>query len=168
MKTTALILAAFVVVLVGIAALKGDGAVASGFRTAGSQFLRFVPVLAIAFLVMGFVDVLLPRSVVENWLTDSAGLKGIGLAWLAGILTPGGSIIGMPLAAGLFKAGVSPSVLITYLTSLACLSVMRIPLEVGFYGWRLTGMRVTACLIVPLVAGGVARLLTQLLATRGT
>lgn len=72
---------------------------------------------------------------------------------------PDGSIIGMPLVAALAKAGVGPGVLVTYLVSLATLSIMRAPLEVGFYGWRLTLLRIAACLVIPFVAGGIARLL---------
>jgi len=163
MKATAIVMLLMVAVLVGLAAWRGDGAVSAGFKTGGLQLLKFLPILAIAFLMMGFVDVLLPRSVVETWLSDAAGFKGMGVAWLAGMLTPGGSIIGMPLAAGLFKAGVGPAVLVTYLTSLACLSIMRMPLEAGFLGWRLMALRVVACLVLPFIAGGVARLVAPLI-----
>jgi len=108
---------------------------------------------------MGLVDALLPKDLVETWLTDASGFKGLGIAWIAGVLTPGGSIIGMPLAAGLAKAGVGPAVLVTYLTSLAVLSVIRVPLEIGFYGWRLMLLRVLASIVLPLAAGLMARVL---------
>jgi len=62
----------------------------------------------------------------------------------------------MPLAAGLLRAGAGPSVIITYLTSLATLSVIRVPLEIGFYGWRLMVVRVLASVILPFAAGLVA------------
>lgn len=143
--------------LIGAAAYKGDGALQQGFREAGTQGIKILPVLVLAFLMMGFIDVLLPREVVQKWLTDAAGWKGLTIGWLAGILTPGGSIIGMPLAAGLMKAGVSPAVLVTYLTSLALLSSIRMPLEIGFYGWRLMVIRVLASLILPFVAGLTTR-----------
>ena len=82
---------------------------------------------------------------------------------MAGILTPGGSIIGLPLVATMYKAGVGVSVLVTYATSFVLLSVLRIPLEVGFYGWRLTGIRVAVSLFLPLVAGVTTQLLLPLL-----
>ena len=110
-------------------------------------------------LVAGFAETLMPQDFIERWLSDSSGWRGLGIAWLAGILTPGGSIIGMPLIAVLYKAGVGISVLMTYATSMVLLSVMRIPIEVGFYGWRLTGLRIAVSLILPFIAG----ILTQLM-----
>ncbi len=162
MKSTLLGLAVVVVVLAGLALNRGDGTLTRGVTTAGSQFLQFIPILAIAFLLMGLVDALLPPDMVERWLTDASGWKGLGIAWLAGVLTPGGSIIGMPLAAGLAKAGVGAGVLVTYLTSLAVLSMLRVPLEIGFYGWRLMLLRVLASLVLPIGAGVIARLLAPI------
>ena len=64
----------------------------------------------------------------------------------------------MPLAASLMRAGVGAGVLVTYLTSLATLSIIRVPLEIGFYGWRLMVLRVVASLFLPLIAGVLAQL----------
>ena len=66
-------------------------------------------------------------------------------------------MMSLPLAAGLYKAGVGVRVLVTYLTSLALLSIIRIPLEVGFLGWRLTLIRVAASALLPPLAGLAAR-----------
>lgn len=157
MKWVLAVLVLITLVLMGMAAYKGNGALEQGFREAGSQGFKILPVLVLAFLMMGFINVLLPREFVQAWLTDAAGWKGLVVAWLAGILTPGGSIIGMPLTAGLMQAGVSPSVLVTYLTSLALLSSIRMPLEIGFYGWRLMTLRILASLILPFIAGLTTR-----------
>lgn len=158
MKWSIIAMLAVLVGLIGFAAWKGEGLVEQGFRTAGTTGLKFVPILLVAFVIMGFVDALLPQAVVEKWLSDAAGWRGIGVAWLAGVLTPAGSIIGLPLAAALLKAGVGAGVLVTYLTSMATLSIIRVPLEIGFYGWRLMALRVVVSLVLPLVAGGLARL----------
>ena len=57
------------------------------------------------------------------------------------------------------------SVLMTYATSFATLSILRVPLEVGFYGWRLTLIRIAVSLVLPLLAGGLTRLLLPILRT---
>lgn len=155
MKWTIAAMLGLVVVLIIVAAAKGE--LGAGLRSAGIQGLKFLPVLVIAFLIMGLIEVLLPQALVERWLSDAAGWRGLAVAWLAGALTPAGSIIGMPLAAGLLRAGVSASVLVTYLTSLATLSLIRVPMEIGFYGWRLTMVRVIASLVLPFAAGIVTR-----------
>ncbi len=138
---------------------RGDGSFVAGLQSGALQLGRLLPILILAFAITGFVEVLLPEGLVEAWLSDASGWRGIGIAWLAGILTPGGSIIGMPLAAGLYQAGVGISVLVTYLTSLALLSILRLPIELGFLGPRLTALRVLASLFLPPLAGLVTRYL---------
>ena len=158
MKATALGMAGFLLILMALAVWQGEGAFKAGMQTSGKQLLGFFPILIIAMMLAGFTQVLLPKGLVENWLSDSAGWKGIWLAWLAGIITPGGSIVGLPIIAGFYKSGVGVAVLMTYATSLATLSILRIPLEAGFYGWKLTALRVGVSLSLPLIAGGLTLL----------
>jgi uncharacterized membrane protein YraQ (UPF0718 family) len=158
-KDTAIALILTLAVLMTLALWRGTGTFVLGWRTSLQQLVHFLPILVVAMLIAGFTEILLPKNTVERWLSDSSGWHGIALAWLAGILTPGGSIIGLPLIAALYKAGVGISVLITYATSFATLSILRVPIEVGFYGWRLTGLRLLVSLVLPIIAG----MLTQLL-----
>ena len=166
MKITALSLLFTLAVLMGLALLQGADTFSLGLRNSFNQLLRFFPVLVVAILVAGFAEALLPRAVIEHWLSDTSGWRGLCIGWLAGILTPGGSIIGLPLVAAMYKTGVGLSVLMTYATSLATLSLLRIPLEVGFYGWRLTGFRVAVSIILPFVAGGLTQLLVRVTGDR--
>lgn len=159
MKWTLVSLIVVIAALMIVAVIQGDGALSRGLRTGGSQFAKFFPVLCAAFLIMGLTDALLPEEVVQRWLSDAAGWRGMAVGWLAGALTPAGSVAGMPIAAGLLKAGAGPAVLITYLTSLATLSIIRIPLEIGFYGWRLMALRVVTSLLLPFAAGLLARMI---------
>ena len=163
MKATALSLFVLLVALMGYALWQGTDTFTTGLQTSTQQLLRFLPVLVLAMLISGLAETLLPPNLVERWLSDSSGWRGIGIAWVAGILTPGGSIIGLPLVATMYKAGVGVSVLMTYATSFVLLSVLRIPLEVGFYGWRLTSIRVAVSLFLPLIASITTQLLLPLL-----
>ena len=163
MKLTVIALGLTLIALMGLALCQSTETFVLGWRTSIQQLVRFIPILAIAMLIAGFTEILLPHNVVENWLSDSSGWRGLGLAWLAGILTPGGSIIGLPLVAALYQAGVGVSVLMTYATSFATLSILRLPIEVGFYGWRLTGVRVAVSLVLPIIAGGLTHLMLPLL-----
>ena len=137
--------------------VKGEGAWLVALKSSGKTGLKLVPIIALALLMMGAAEVLLDKALVERWLSDASGIRGILLAWVAGAATPGGSIVGMPIAAGLLKAGAGPVVLVTYLTSLATLSFVRVPLEVSLIGGRLTTLRVIACLLLPPIAGAITR-----------
>ena len=167
MKFTIISMATILVLVVGLSLWKGVDTFKLGLSTAGSQLLRFLPVMVVAILLAGFAEALLPKEIVETWLSDASGWRGIGIAWLAGILTPGGSIMGLPFVAALYSAGAGISVLVTYLTSLALLSVVRIPLEIGFIGGRLTALRVAAVLILPPIAGMIAKFAAPLFLKNG-
>ncbi len=162
MKLTLISLLALLLILMGLAYWQGADTFKSGWQTASHQIIGFLPIIIIALLIAGFIEALLPQHLIQTWLSDASGWRGITIAWLAGILTPGGSIIGLPLIASLYKAGVGISIIITYATSFATLSILRLPMEVGFYGWRLTLLRVTVSLILPFIAGGLTLLLLPL------
>ena len=156
----------FLAGLIGLAAWRSDGTLSLGFKTTWEQVLRFMPVLIVALLLAGFTEVLLPAGLVEKWLSDSAGFKGIAVAWAAGALTPGGSLVGMPLIVALYQAGVGIGVLVTYMTSLALMSLVRLPLELTFYGWRLTALRMFVSVFLPPIAGLLAQVVAPFFVTR--
>lgn len=160
MKGALVVMALFLAVLVGVVAWRGQ--LGEAARASWSQAGQFGPVLVLAMLVVGCTEVLLSRELVERWLSDASGLRGIGIAWIAGFLTPGGSLVGLPLVAGLHRAGVGPAVLVTYMVSLATLSAIRIPMEVGLIGGRLATLRLLACVGLPPLAGLLTRGLAPL------
>ncbi len=125
-------------------------------RSLRNQALLLAPLLAVSVLIAACVEVLVSPAWLQRWLGDSAGARGIGLAWLTGALTPGGGPIGLPLAAALARAGAGMPVLLTYVLSLSTLSLIRLPLEWGILGGRLTALRYLACVFVPPLAGLLA------------
>jgi uncharacterized membrane protein YraQ (UPF0718 family) len=163
-KIAALAMAALVVLLAALCAARGGMAlVVQGLQAGGRGAMGLLPMLAIVFLLTGFVEVLLPRDTVGRWLSDEAGARGILIAWVAGALTPGGGPVGLPLAAALMRSGAGTAVLVTYVTSMSLLSFVRVPLELGTYGGRLTALRVLSCAALPPVAGICAALIARLL-----
>lgn len=160
MKGAFLFLAATLLVLAALAAWQG--VLTDGVQRAGRTALQLAPILALAFLLAGMAEALLPPGLVERWLSDAAGPRGYLLAWLAGALTPAGGLLGMPLAAGLLKAGAGVGVLVTYLTSMALLPAVRVPMEIGIYGGRLAALRLAASCVLPLIAGATAHAIVRL------
>lgn len=122
------------------------------------QGQSLVPLLLLAILFAACVEVLMPAEVIGRWLGEASGARGIAIAWIAGVLTPGGGPIGLPLVVAVARQGASTPVLLTYLVSLSTLSLIRLPLEVGILGGRLAGLRVAACVLLPPLVGFGARL----------
>ncbi|MFZ6177542.1 hypothetical protein [Nannocystis pusilla] len=160
MKLALLLLGAALVILGALAAVQG--VFVDGLQRSGRTFLAMMPILLVAFLLAGMAEALLPTGFVERWLSDGAGVRGHLLAWVAGALTPGGGLLGMPLAAGLLKAGAGVGVLVTYLTSMALLPLLRLPMELGIYGGRLALLRIAASCLLPFAAGATAQLIVRL------
>jgi uncharacterized membrane protein YraQ (UPF0718 family) len=160
MKAALFIFAGLLLVTFGLALSKGVAL--DGLKSASSAGMKLLPLLALAILLTGFVDVLLPQDFVAKWLSDEAGSRGFLIAWAAGALTPSGGILGMPLAATLMQAGAGTGVLVTYLTSMAVLPVLRIPMELSIYGGKLAALRILASLLLPFIAGVLAQSLARL------
>jgi uncharacterized membrane protein YraQ (UPF0718 family) len=157
-KVAAVVMALLVIALGALCLLKGGVALlGQGLRAGGQGALQLVPLLAVVFLLAGFVEVLLPRATVAAWLSDAAGMRGLLIAWVAGALTPGGGPVGLPLAASLMRSGAGVGVLVTYVTSMSLLSFVRVPLELGTYGPRLTVLRVMSSILLPVIAGVIAQ-----------
>jgi uncharacterized membrane protein YraQ (UPF0718 family) len=162
MRIAVLAMAALAVALVAACFLKGGTPLLKeGLRASGRSGLQLVPLLAVVFLLAGFTEVLLPREAVAKWLSDAAGFRGLIVAWIAGAITPGGGPVGLPLAGALWRSGAGIGVLVTYVTSMSLLSFVRVPLEMGIYGGRLTAVRVAACVVLPPIAGVIAQVFTR-------
>ena len=127
--------------------------------------LRIVPLIAAGLLIGGFVQVLVPHDLVARWLGENSGLRGIAIATVAGILTPGGPIISFPLVLALAAAGADIGALIAYITSWSVLGLSRVIMwELPFMGADFAATRWAASLVLPFVAGLLARQLQNRIA----
>src|SRR5262245_65904360 len=85
---------AVALVLAVAAYLKGGERHILGVIEAIKTILLVLPTLIGAFLIAGYIRVLMPEEVVGEWLGKESGLKGVLIGYLAGNLTYGGLIIG--------------------------------------------------------------------------
>lgn len=115
--------------------------------------------ILLAFIIVGFVNILSPDELVRAWIGPNTGLFGILLAELIGMFLPGGPYVVFPLIAILFEAGAGLAPVITLITSWATQSFLTISFELPFMGWRFTVLRWGMGLVIPLTAGTVAILL---------
>ena len=150
-------------VLFIIALLQGEGKHLTGLKSAWTMTLQIMPLLIFAFIIAGLVQVLLPRDLINTWVGDQSGFRGILIGTIAGALTPGGPYVSLPIAAGLLKAGASIPTMVTFLSAWSLLAVARLPLEVGIMGWRFCLMhRLSVILLAPL-AGILANFFVKLI-----
>ena len=120
--------------------------------------LTLLPQICGAVLVAGFVQVLVPRDLVARWLGEESGLRGLVVATIAGIFTPGGPMTSFPLVVALYRAGAERGALIVYITAWTLLGVQRVLVwEIPLLGSEFVLVRYLACLILPPLVGLIAR-----------
>jgi uncharacterized membrane protein YraQ (UPF0718 family) len=149
-------------VLAVVAYLKGENRHISGITEGTKTLLTVLPTLLGAFLIAGYVRVLLPESVIRGWLGEESGFKGVLVGYLAGALTFGGPFISFPIAASLYHAGGSVGTVTTYITSWALWGGGIMFYELAILGPKLFSIRMIASLLFPLVAGVIAAFLAKM------
>jgi uncharacterized membrane protein YraQ (UPF0718 family) len=112
--------------------------------------------ILLAFIIVGFVNVLSPEDLVTAWIGPDSGGKGVLLSEVLGMLLPGGPYVVFPLIAILYQAGAGIAPVITLITSWSSLSFLTVSFELPFMGWRFTMIRWGLGLIIPLLAGFIA------------
>jgi uncharacterized membrane protein YraQ (UPF0718 family) len=152
-----LTLLAMLVLLVGAAWMRGGRElVVEGLRNGGGMLVRFSLLIAVSFLVAGLVEQLIRALGAES------GLTGILLGTAAGMATPGGPFVSMPLAAVLLRSGAAPGPVVAFLTGWSLLAVHRlVAWEVPILGPRFALFRFAISAGLPVLAGLLARLVTR-------
>ena len=89
--------------------------VGSGFKQAGRTF-RFIGIrVLLGMMLGGFIQVLLPSSLIAEWLGPVSGIKGILIASYVGLFFSGGPYVILPIVAAIYKAGAGSGAIIALL-----------------------------------------------------
>ncbi len=149
--------------LAGLAWSRGGAElVGQGFASGASLLLRYALILIVSFLAAGFAEILIPHAWIRDTLGADAGLRGILIASGAGLVTPAGPFVSMPIAAVMIRAGAGVGPVVAFLTAWSLLALHRLlAWEVPILGWRLALLRYGVSLALPVVAGLAARALTR-------
>jgi len=157
-------LLALILVALGVLAYRLGGAeeVESGLRSGADLLLRFAPILVLSFLAAGFAERLIPTEWVRSELGSESGARGILLASAAGVITPAGPFVSMPIAAVMIRSGAGSGPVVAFLAAWSLLAVHRlVAWEVPILGWHFALLRYATCLVLPVLAGFAARALTR-------
>lgn len=148
-----LILVLVAIVLLFITYRQSAQVTGKGLLIAWKTTIGILPMLLLAFVIAGLVQVLIPREAVSHMIGDSSGIKGIVIGAIVGGFSPGGPYVSLPLAAGMLQAGAGIGTMVAYLTGWSLWAVGRLPMELGILGWRLTVIRFISTLTFPVLAG---------------
>jgi uncharacterized membrane protein YraQ (UPF0718 family) len=154
-----IVLAVLALVTAGLAYLKDPGLPALGARNGLSLLWFVIPRLVPALILAGMLQVLIPQETVARYFGRQSGLAAICLASLAGVITPGGPMVSVPLLVVLANSGMALGPLVAYMTSWSLFGVQRIiAWEAPLMGWHFVGVRVVSSLVFPVLAGWLVTL----------
>lgn len=151
------IMLAIAVILLLVAYLQGDNLHILGLKTGAKMLYQVMPILIIAFIIAGLIQVLIPREFIIKWLGPQAGWKGIVFGSLAGGLTPGGPIINFPIVASIYKSGAGIGTVVAYVTAWSLVSVARLPYEISLISPKFAAIRLACTFFFPPIAGLIAQ-----------
>ena len=100
-----IIMGVLALVLLFIGYHRGQAEHISGIKSALNMTVQILPLLILAFIVAGMIQVLLPRELISKWIGAESGIRGIFIGTVAGALVPGGPYVSLPIAAGLLRSG---------------------------------------------------------------
>jgi uncharacterized membrane protein YraQ (UPF0718 family) len=135
-----------------------DGSLKKGVTKGWQTLKRNAVILVLAFIIVGFVNVLSPQDLIETYLGPESGWQGLLLAEAIGMLLPGGPYAVFPIIGVIYAAGAGLGPVVTLVTSYSLLAFLTITFELPFMGWRFTAVRWGIGLFVPLIAGAIAML----------
>jgi uncharacterized membrane protein YraQ (UPF0718 family) len=133
---------------------RGPGQVRRAAGEALQRFLVILPRMGFAILLAGFAAVMIPGEPVGAAIGPASGVPGILLASVAGGFVPSGPIVSFPLVVVLWKAGAGLPQLVAFLTAWSVFAFHRVLIyESTMMGWRFVALRLTASLVLPVLAG---------------
>jgi len=152
MDTATLLMAVLAILLFIVAYLLG-GLHLEGLHRASRMLWSNGLLLLASFAVAGFVQVLIPKELVGQWLGAEAGVKGVILGCIAGALTPGSPYAVFPIVGSLYQSGAALGPVVGFVSAWSLWSVTRLPTEAALVGPRVTLVRYVATFVFPPLAG---------------
>jgi uncharacterized membrane protein YraQ (UPF0718 family) len=124
-----------------------------GIKKGVSMFIKLLPVLLLMLAIISIVLFLIPNETLVHYMGKGSGLKGwITSAFLGSVaLIPG--FIAYPLCGILIDNGVAYSVIAVFITTLMMTGFLTLPVEVKFFGWKVSVIRNLVSLAAALVIG---------------
>ena len=154
-----LVLALLAVLFAAVAYWKDPGLPWIGAKTGLSMLSFVVPRLIPALILAGMIQVVIPQDTVVRYFGRQSGLAAILMASLAGMLTPGGPMVSMPLLVVLANSGMALGPMVAYMTAWSLFGMQRIiSWEAPLMGWRFVTVRVLSTLAFPVIAGWLVKM----------
>lgn len=110
-------------------------------KLAKSSFVQMIEVLPPIMILLGLMDVWIPRERMIKYMGKDSGVKGIILAMLIGIIGAGPMYAAFPFTAVLIKKGVKFSNVIIFMNAWCVIKISTVLFEISSLGYNFTLLR---------------------------
>lgn len=154
-------------ILAGIALARRDATFRLGIRRAVEQSMTLLPRMVLALISAGFIVKLIPTDFIGRYLGADAGVTGILIASVSGLLVPAGPVVSFAIAAAFAAEGASTPALIAFLSGWSVFAMHRVVIfEIPLLGIRFVRLRLLSVILLPLLAGSLALVAADLIPTK--
>lgn len=115
-----------------------------GFKTIESvkySLLQMISVLPPVMILLGLIDVWVPRSLLMKYLGDNSGITGIALAIIIGSIAAGPMYAAFPFTIVLLKKGAKFSNIIIFMNAWCVTKIPTLLFEISSLGFKFTLVR---------------------------
>lgn len=146
-----LLILTFILVIMSFIADRGK--TVSGIKKGLKMFLGLLPMVLNVLILVSIFLYLVPKETLTNLLGKNSGVLGMGIAAVLGSVALIPMFITYPLAAILLKSGVSYQVLAVFITTLLMVGVLTLPVEIKYFGLKVSVIRNVLSFIGALIIG---------------
>lgn len=125
----------------------------NGMKKGLVMFVKILPAILSVLILVSIFLYLIPNEFIVKYLGKDAGLTGYVYAAIAGSIALIPGLIAYPLAGILVKSGVSYPVIAVFITTLMMVGILTLPVEIKFFGIRVSLIRNTLYFLGALLVG---------------
>lgn len=125
----------------------------SSSRVTLDYFKEMALIMPPVFLLMGLIEVWIPKDKIQKWLGKDSGIKGGLISIALGTLPTGPLYVAFPMTASLLHSGASVNNMVLFLGSWAALKIPQLMIEIKFLGLSFTLLRFSLTLVALIIMG---------------
>jgi len=124
-----------------------------GIKKGFKMFLGLLPTILNVLILVSIFLSLVPKETLIKLLGKNSGITGIMIAAVLGSIALIPMFITYPLAAILLKEGLSYRIVAVFITTLLMVGVLTLPIEIKFFGVKVSILRNVLSFIGAIIIG---------------
>jgi len=157
-KNSLIVILIITAILMLVVYITGGGElVIKGLNISMNTAIRTLPMLFVSFIVIGQIQVLLSKEVLDQWVQKFSGIKGIIVSAIAGGLFPGGPYVYYPFISSFVEKELPFYIFISFIFGKHVYDFTRIPMEASLVEPKIALIRNLITIPIPIIIGMLAK-----------